>query len=390
MPQLSIFPIKVFIFWQIKQGTLELQLIDAFILIGLVQGLFLTALILGLPQYRSKANSYLAVTILCVTIIGTLTWLSDIGIDNAWLTLFGDWMWEFLFIVTFLYYFLEHLEIPWRNISRMFLLYLPFIITLLVNVVIDLDEEFGWYDLNLSSNLAFIEGYYFIEYTLSLVFVLVVSFWAFILIRKYGQDPAKQWLQKFWWMSNAVILLWLFDYITDISTGQDFVKLLWLLVTVVFFWVTYSGIAHLKVAEDQQEIRKELEHKKLQVAWPNMKPNNGVKNLYLEKLNRLIREEKLYLDPDISRDRIAELLDISPGYLSQIINEQSGGNFSDYINLHRVEAVKAMLVDPTFDQYSIVAIGHEAGFNSKSNFYAVFKRQTRQTPSEFKKSIIKA
>ena len=45
-----------------------------------------------------------------------------------------------------------------------------------------------------------------------------------------------------------------------------------------------------------------------------------------------------------------------------------------------------MLLDATFDQYSLVALGMEAGFKSKSAFYAAFKKQTNMTPAAFLKS----
>ncbi len=46
-----------------------------------------------------------------------------------------------------------------------------------------------------------------------------------------------------------------------------------------------------------------------------------------------------------------------------------------------------MLTYTEYDNYTIVAIGLEAGFNSKSSFYTAFKKFTGKTPIEFKKSV---
>ena len=48
---------------------------------------------------------------------------------------------------------------------------------------------------------------------------------------------------------------------------------------------------------------------------------------------------------------------------------------------------KKMLENEEFDNYTVVAIGLESGFNSKTSFYQAFKKHTRQTPSEYKKFV---
>jgi len=46
-----------------------------------------------------------------------------------------------------------------------------------------------------------------------------------------------------------------------------------------------------------------------------------------------------------------------------------------------------MLQDLDFDNYTITAIGLESGFNSKTSFYAAFKKFTNKTPVEYRKSV---
>ena len=75
---------------------------------------------------------------------------------------------------------------------------------------------------------------------------------------------------------------------------------------------------------------------------------------------------------------------MSLSHASKLINTFSDYNFSDYINSLRIEQAKKLLSDDSFDQYTIVAIGLESGFNSKSTFYTAFKKFTSQTPSEFR------
>ncbi|HEY3026570.1 MAG TPA: helix-turn-helix domain-containing protein, partial [Pyrinomonadaceae bacterium] len=108
---------------------------------------------------------------------------------------------------------------------------------------------------------------------------------------------------------------------------------------------------------------------------------------YLKRLLDLMEKERPYTDGDLTLQKLAKTLAISPHHLSQMINEQLNQNFFDFINLYRIEEAKRMLVDPTRKHYSILAISEAVGFNSKSAFNAAFKKHTHMTPSEFRTVI---
>nr|WP_255596565.1 helix-turn-helix domain-containing protein [Flavobacterium potami] len=110
-----------------------------------------------------------------------------------------------------------------------------------------------------------------------------------------------------------------------------------------------------------------------------------VDNLYFQKLESLCKNEHIYTDSTLSREKVAEKLGISAGYLSQIINTVTGDNFAHYINQYRVEAVKEMISNLEYDNYNLLAMGLESGFTSKTTFYKAFKKVTGQTPNEYKK-----
>ena len=109
-------------------------------------------------------------------------------------------------------------------------------------------------------------------------------------------------------------------------------------------------------------------------------------NVYFKELEHLLQEEKIYQDPLLSLTSVAERLNISSTYLSQVVNTLSGQNFSDYINLFRIGQSKKMLVHPDFSQYTVLDIGLESGFNSRSAFYSSFKKHTGTTPTAYRNS----
>lgn len=105
----------------------------------------------------------------------------------------------------------------------------------------------------------------------------------------------------------------------------------------------------------------------------------------LERLLATMQTDELYLEGELKLSDVAEKLGVSTNNLSQIINEKLGKNFYDFVNEYRVETAKRLLLDPKKQHLTLLAIAFDSGFNSKSSFNNVFKKQTSLTPSEFKK-----
>ncbi|WP_299247825.1 helix-turn-helix transcriptional regulator [uncultured Aquimarina sp.] len=102
-------------------------------------------------------------------------------------------------------------------------------------------------------------------------------------------------------------------------------------------------------------------------------------------LEQLITENDFYKNPDITLSKIAKKLNILPTKLSLLLNDNMKISFSDYLNGKRIEAAQKMIRNKV--DYSFEAIGYDCGFNSKSAFYAAFKKHTGTTPLKYSKSI---
>ena len=109
--------------------------------------------------------------------------------------------------------------------------------------------------------------------------------------------------------------------------------------------------------------------------------------LKIEQKVTQIMEEKYYLTTTPSLPELAKKINVSPNYVSQVINEKMGYSFLELINKYRIEEAKSLILDPKLNE-TIEGIGYSVGFNSKSTFHSAFKRITGQTPSEFKTSKI--
>lgn len=128
------------------------------------------------------------------------------------------------------------------------------------------------------------------------------------------------------------------------------------------------------------------------VTEPASQPRYQGSSLEDEEKKRLkevllnhMSQAKPYLDPDLSLDQLASQLGVRPKLCSQILNEGMGANFFDFVNQYRIEEAKRLLSYPPDPKMTVLEVLYEVGFNSKSSFNTLFKKQTGLTPSEFKK-----
>ncbi len=114
-------------------------------------------------------------------------------------------------------------------------------------------------------------------------------------------------------------------------------------------------------------------------------PDHDLSQQY-EQIVGEIMAKKMFTDPDLNIQKVADDIGITLHELSYIINKKSGKNFQNFINSLRVEEAIRLLSHPQYSHLSLLGIGFEAGFNAKSTFYTAFKKATGITPREFQKT----
>lgn len=157
-------------------------------------------------------------------------------------------------------------------------------------------------------------------------------------------------------------------------------------LSVFIILIGYYGLKQKEIFSYPDKELFITEQKSKKYAGSGLKEQDAI--VYLEKLTNYMAAEKPYLNPDLNLPELAENLDIPSYLLSQVINEYLGSNFFDFVNRHRVEDIKAKITDPQYNNYSILGIAFESGFNSKSAFNRVFKKISGTTPSEYKKAAL--
>ena len=105
---------------------------------------------------------------------------------------------------------------------------------------------------------------------------------------------------------------------------------------------------------------------------------------YIAILDDYMKNEKPYLNNELTLHQLATEVNILPHYLSRVINEHYKQNFFDFVNQYRVNEFIHRLPNPKYSNYSLLAIAFDCGFNSKTTFNRYFKKAIGLTPSEYK------
>lgn len=126
-------------------------------------------------------------------------------------------------------------------------------------------------------------------------------------------------------------------------------------------------------------------------SQPDRKADSSPSNLsyqelkWMERLNSLLEEQKIYRENGLSIGSLAARLDAPEHRLRRLINTQLGyRNFNDFLNHYRLKDAAAILQDPTQSALPILTVALECGFSSINPFNRAFKSQLKCTPSEFR------
>lgn len=364
--------------------------------IAIFQGIMLGVIVLRSPIFKSNANKYLAYAVigLSISLFCLASEVTETYQQTLLLQVLNIFCSGALFPVLILLFIVNQVEHSFRHSPKRWWWFAPHILTV---VVAGLDAVTDWIVIQ-----AFLDVAGGLLFFLVWVFIPVVLIYAYSFIKYSDNHREKRWLTQLWFLVFTIMASWVASiFLATLS----YIGIASLMKTISFssifliHWITYVGIFKFRLSKDQEEIRALIKKWKSGSIKPAIPPipqasENSEKrtvtltkeNIYFKKLEMLCINERIYLDNTLDRVQVAEKLGISPNYISQLVNTITGDNFSTYINRYRVEAVKAMITNAEFDNYSLLAIGLESGFSSKTTFYTAFKKLTGMTPNMYRKT----
>lgn len=105
--------------------------------------------------------------------------------------------------------------------------------------------------------------------------------------------------------------------------------------------------------------------------------NKDYKNHIVSGVKRYINE---HIEEKLTLNKVADVFNISPNYLSVLFSKYNDVGFSDYINQTKIETAKQML---SSGELKIYEISDQLGFESAFYFSRVFKKVTGLSPRDY-------
>lgn len=374
-----------------KYLKLNFNLFNTLILLGTIQGFIFAGVVLFFKKYRSKSSYFMVALITVVTLNSLQYYLKDIGYVSYW-TLMGTFYVPYATLnCTLLYLYTKTLLIPeYRIPLKDKLLFLPFLFFFFTTAFYKIILYRNPLSKTIEHSYAKFANYHEI---FAVFYSLILVALSYKIVLDYQKNSRNYNLsivrQQVIWLKVTLILLFfvvfIYAYLTVKETLHPEVQVnfyaLWISNSFMIYWLGHIGIYKYGVQQERQNIRKYSLENRVDVVV------DKTKNSIINSLEKLIIKDKRFLDSQISLETIASELEVSKGHLSRLIHSELNTSFTDYINLLRIDEAKSHLINPSFSNYTLAAIGLEAGFNSKSTFYSTFKKITGLTPLQFKNSL---
>ncbi len=191
------------------------------------------------------------------------------------------------------------------------------------------------------------------------------------------------WLKQLliYYLITIIVLL----LVTIMNLDNDYRIIIASYLAFIMYVIGYKIMTDTSDGSPKIDI-SEISRKEKQNKYGKTGLTEDKKSALKEKLLKQVEKNRIYVDPEITLGKLAEAVGASQNQVSQVINEQFGKNFYEFINGYRVDLAKKLLVSEEYKNESILSIAFEVGFQSKSTFNAVFKKITNMTPSQFRKN----
>lgn len=109
------------------------------------------------------------------------------------------------------------------------------------------------------------------------------------------------------------------------------------------------------------------------------------KKKLLDKILTVMEDVDEICSESFSGKRLAELTGSSYNYVSQVINENYGCNFNNFLNKFRIkEACRRLSDQENYGNYTIDYISNSLGFKSRTTLITSFKKIVGLTPSQYR------
>ena len=376
---------------------MNLESIVNFLLIaGVIQGFLFNFITLSLRRKYGPVILYLNLVVLFISLNNLQAWLREEEYRSGIYFIRQLTIPWYIFIFPSFYNFLRHflgVQDKLRGYMKACIILFGAELVLRVAVILYATSA------PVTDPDATIELYNVLEEIVNMVFSLFVFAQCFLLIFQKEKLYAAfldfddvRWIKVIMFLGIGNCVVWLIGLSLRAQLGfrdESIYYPLRLATSILVYWIAYQGLIRYSILRERVQLRRSIRVNPSNRVDTPQTAHSSLDEKHAEEfalIRDYILQEQRFLDPLLSLNSLAREVSVSPGHLSRLINNHSDFNFTDFVNSMRVEQSKEILLDPEFENYTIAAIGLECGFNSKSTFYAAFKKFTTQSPSSFRNS----
>lgn len=307
-------------------------------------------------------------------------------------------------------------EVGWLTAKPTIREYLPLILGPLfygfVKALVTAHWQLRWYD---SAHLAILPSWALLRYALPTDWhqlgLLALTFGQFSVYLVFAlklcrqrqrlidaqmgisQSTSLHWIQRTAAGFLLMVLLEITELLLDnagIFVSQSLYVADMLLLALLFAGLVYEAIrqpdflAALEFEPAQPKAAHSATHAAVTVeSTPEATTEVTFDPAQLQALEQYLSASKIYRQPNLTLQQLASAMNLPARQISAMVNQGFSRNFSDFINGYRVrEAAQLLLAEPPPD--NLLTLLYQVGFNSKSTFNLMFKREFNCTPSQYR------
>ncbi len=336
---------------------------------GLLHGILVAVYLCFVKKKKTVSNILLGLILTFMAFRIGKSVLLNFGEDLEPIFIFAGLAFLLLIGPLLRWYFLAMTQSNFKIVNSYFLELAPFVFVFMMSFFVTKE----WFDAN-NKEAVIIFASMLISIYLHFAFYIFISWRSLKRVKKAYGNTVQTKFQKaiFEWLFTLIIgfiIIWI-SYVLNIIENTVPYIIGPIMYSIVVYFLSYKAF-QLKTTDIDGQVFQE---------------NDNV--LLFDQISKLVIEEKLYLESELSLSGLSKRIGKSTQKTSQIINQYAKQNFNDFINYYRIQDAKTKLLDHNNMNYTISSIAFDTGFSSLSSFNSAFKKFEGKTPSAYRKELL--
>jgi len=383
---------------------IHVGIFDAFIFLGVFQGLLLSWFFVINIQNNRKANLYQGLLLFSLSLAIFEEWLNNTGyiVNILSLTNFSE---SLNFVFGPLIYLYLRASLNPEERKKVLIHFIPFLFWLFYLVFAFIQPEEFKYNSYIETKHPDWQ-YLEVQTTISddpLGIRRYVNQFMVIQLVVYFSSAVVILLKKFRLLNQSLFKTDNELLIILRNTAVHFIIIIVILIiTKLYFgmrsdlggYLVASYISFMIYATSYQILNRSdfFDKPRSFLSFPSLKYQKSSlseedKNMILAKIKKEMEEKNYFTNNLASLSGFARQINESSHHVSQVINEKMNRNFFELLAYYRVEYAKKLILEDKNAKLTVEELAEQVGYNSKSSFNIAFKKYSLKTPSEYRKSV---